>query len=117
MTGDRPYRIMESKGVVTMLDAKDLEAIAKLMDEKISVSETRMMAYMEEKINASQAQTAAMMEAYFEPRFKLLGEQLSLFRETKAPVEALDALESRADVLEAVVREHSREIELLKKAQ
>ena len=112
---------MESKGVVTMLDAKDLEAIAKLMDEKmaekISASEARMMAYMEEKISASQAQTAAMMEAYFEPRFKLLGEQLSLFRETKAPVEALDALESRADVLEAVVREHSREIELLKKAQ
>lgn len=111
-----------------MLDQQDLQAIAKLLDEKISASEARMseqikdsearvMAYVEEKISDSQAQTVAMMEAYFEPKFSLLGEQLSLFRAAKASAEALEDLESRVDVLGAAVKQHSREIEALKKAQ
>lgn len=100
-----------------MLDQQDLQAIAKLLDEKISASEARMMAYVEEKISDSQAQTVAMMEAYFEPKFSLLGEQLSLFRAAKASAEALEELESRVDVLGAAVKQYSREIEALKKAQ
>ena len=118
-----------------MLDEKDLQAIARLMDEKISASETRMTAHMEEAISASETRMTArmeeraqesesrmmgMMESYFEPRFNLLGEQIKLIQEKMIPAEALEdmeKLEDQVDVLKAVVKRHSQEIEALKKAQ
>lgn len=151
-----------------MLDEKDLQAIAQLMDEKIGASEARMTkrieasetrmaaymkeeigasevrmtAYMKEEIGASEARMAekieasearmtertetraqdsesrmlAMMEAYFEPRFQLLGDQIKLIQEKLASPETLEDLEGRVQFVEGVVKQHSREIELLKKA-
>ena len=58
-----------------------------------------------------------MQEGYFDPKFGLLGDQLKLVQEKMLPMEALDDAEDRLDVLEAVVKRHSREIEKLKKAQ
>ena len=137
-----------------MLDEKDLQAIARLMDEKIGASEVRMAAYMKEEIGASEARMTekieasearmaekieasearmtertetraqdsesrmlAMMEAYFEPRFQLLGDQIKLIQEKQVPMEAREQTEDRLDVLEAVVKSHSAEIRRLKKAQ
>ena len=116
-----------------MLDEKDLQAIAGLinnaLDAKINASEARMKAHVEKAINASEACTLArmepraqesearmlsMMEAWFEPRFNLLGEQIQLIQEKLTPS---GALENRVDVVEVVVNQHSREIETLKKAQ
>ena len=162
-----------------MLDEKDLQAIARLMDEKIGASEVRMAAYMKEEIGASEARMTAymkeeigasearmtekigasearmtekieasearmaekieasearmtertetraqdsesrmlaMMEAYFEPRFQLLGDQIKLIQEKLTPPEALEDLEGRVQFVEGVVKQHSREIEMLKKA-
>lgn len=140
-----------------MLDEKDLQAIARLMDEKIGASEVRMAAYMKEEIGASEARMTAymkeeigasearmaekieasearmtertetraqdsesrmlaMMEAYFEPRFQLLGDQIKLIQEKLASPETLEDLEGRVQFVEGVVKQHSREIELLKKA-
>ena len=99
-----------------MLDQQDLQAIAKLLDEKISASEARMMAYVEEKISDSQAQTVAMMEAYFGPMFNQLADQIQLIQQKLMPRERVEVLEDRVDVTEAVLREHSREIQALKKA-
>ena len=162
-----------------MLDEKDLQAIAQLMDEKIGASEARMAAYMKEEIGASEARMTAymkeeigasearmtekieasearmtekieasearmaekieasearmtertetraqdsesrmlaMMEAYFEPRFQLLGDQIKLIQEKLTPPEALEDLEGRVQFVEGVVKQHSREIEMLKKA-
>lgn len=58
-----------------------------------------------------------MQEGYFDPKFGLLGDQLKLVQEKMLPMEALDDAEDRLDVLEAVVKNHSREIRELKKAQ
>ena len=140
-----------------MLDEKDLQAIARLMDEKIGAAEVRMAAYMKEEIGASEARMTAymkeeigasearmtekieasearmtertetraqdsesrmlaMMEAYFEPRFQLLGDQIKLIQEKLASPETLEDLEGRVQFVEGVVKQHSREIELLKKA-
>lgn len=118
-----------------MLDEKDLQAISKLVDERIEASEARMT----ERIEASEARTAekisaleektretiqdsesrlmAMMEAYFEPRFNLLGEQIKLIQEQLTPKEALEDLEDRVDVVEVVVKQHSRDLAALKAAQ
>lgn len=85
-----------------MLDEKDLQAIAQLMDQKISTSESRMM---------------TMMESYFDPKFNLLAEEIKLIREKLPPLETVKDLESRVDTLETVARLHSQEIAKLKKAQ
>lgn len=85
-----------------MLDEKDLQAIAQLMDQKISASESRMM---------------TMMESYFDPKFNLLAEEIKLIREKLPPPEAVKDLESRVDTLETVARLHSQEIAKLKRAQ
>ena len=59
----------------------------------------------------------ALMEGYFEPKFNLLADGQKLIQEKMLPMEALDIVEDRLDVLEAVVKLHSREIKELKKAQ
>ena len=100
-----------------MLDERDLQAIAQIIDSKIQESEQRMTAKIEAseqrmgaKIEESASQTlkeamqgaAALMESYFEPKFNLLFENQQTMLETLAP-------KSR-------VRQHSRDIELLKHA-
>ncbi|WP_300758114.1 hypothetical protein, partial [uncultured Oscillibacter sp.] len=59
----------------------------------------------------------ALMEAYFEPKFDLLAEQIKLIQEKQVPMETMEQTEDRLDVLEAVVKSHSAEIRRLKKAQ
>ncbi len=81
-----------------MLDGKDLQAIAKENSE----SDSRIM---------------AMMKARFDPKFNFLMDQLKLIQEKMITTDDLIELDNRLDVLEAVVKRHSREIEKLKKAQ
>lgn len=80
-----------------MLDEKDLQAIAALMDSKIRESENRMM---------------VLMEAYFDPKFQALSEQIN-----PVPKEAVDILEDRVDDLEEAVELHTQQINELKRAQ
>ena len=94
------------------------------MTEKISASEARMTekisaseARMTEKISASEARMMALMEAYFEPRFNLLGDQFQLLHEKIPQVEALESLDIRVSALEVAVKQHAEEIKQLKKAQ
>ena len=103
-----------------MLEERDLQAIAKMISdseartaEKISASEARTA----EKISASEARMMALMEAYFEPKFSLLADGQKLIREKMLPAEAWDETEERLDVLEVVVKRHSKEIQNLKRAQ
>ena len=122
-----------------MLDERDLQAIAQIIDSKIQESEQRMTTKIQEseqrmtakieaseqrmnaKIGESASQTlkeamqgaAALMESYFEPKFNLLFENQL---ETLAPKSRVDELEEEVSVLRSVVRQHSRDIELLKHA-
>lgn len=80
-----------------MLDEKDLQAIATLMDSKIRESESRMM---------------VLMESYFDPKFQALSEQIN-----PVPKEAIDIFEDRVDDLEKAVELHTQQINELKKAQ
>ena len=61
--------------------------------------------------------TKVLMEAYFDPKFGLLADGLKLVQEKMLTAEAIEDVEDRVDVLEAVVKDHSREIRELKKAQ
>ena len=87
------------------------------VDEKVTGSETRLKGHVDEKVSTSQSHTLALMEAYFDPKFQALAEKIDLIEEKMVTYDDLEEIESRLDVLEAVVRRNSRDIEKLKKAQ
>lgn len=76
------------------------------------------LAAMEKRIlEQSTINMQVLLEGLVDPKFNLLADGQKLIQEKMLPMEALDDAEDRLDVLEAVVRRHSREIEKLKKAQ
>ena len=99
-----------------MLDEKDLQAIATLMDSKMAQQKEEIISevgvIMDTKIQDSERRMMVMMESYFDPKFQALSEQIN-------PVakEAVDILEDRVDDLEKTVNFHTQQIEELKKAQ
>ena len=99
-----------------MLDEKDLQAIAQIIDSKIRESEQRMDAKLEASEKRTMQGAAALMEAYFEPKFKLLAEGIQGLRETQIPRDEFDDLKEEVAFLRTVVRQHSREIDKLKHA-
>lgn len=84
-----------------MLDEKDLQAIAQLMDQKMAQQKKEII-----------SETMVLMEAYFDPKFQALSEQIN-----PVPKEAIDILEDRVDDLEKAVELHTQQINELKKAQ
>ena len=114
-----------------MLDEKDLQAIAQLIKAQVDPINKRLdtlegtMATKDDLVAMATkgdldrvlVESKIMQEGYFDPKFDLLGDQLKLVQEKMLPMEALDDAEDRLDVLEAVVKNHSREIRELKKAQ
>lgn len=113
-----------------MLDEKDLQAIAQLIKAQVDPINKRLdtlerttatkddLAAMEKRVlEQSTVNMQVLLEGLVDPKFGLLADGLKLVQEKMLPMEALDDAEDRLDVLEAVVRRHSREIEKLKKAQ
>ena len=91
-----------------MLDEKDLQAIAQLM----TGLESRMDQKIEQQKKEIISETMVLMEAYFDPKFQALSEQIN-----PVPKEAIDILEDRVDDLEKAVELHTQQINELKKAQ
>ena len=99
---------------------EDLSSVSKRLDTLERTTATKDdLAAMATKEDLSQVLTDSkiMQEGYFGPQFGLLADGLKLVQEKMLPMEALDDAEDRLDVLEAVVKNHSREIRELKKAQ
>ncbi len=99
-----------------MLDEKDLQAIATLMDSKMAQQKEEIISevgvIMDTKIQDSDRRMMVMMESYFDPKSQALSEQIN-----PVPKEAVDILEDRVDDLEKTVNFHTQQIEELKKAQ
>ncbi|WP_295765192.1 hypothetical protein [uncultured Oscillibacter sp.] len=123
------HPIMESE-VMTMLDEKDLQAIAQLIKAQVNPINKRLdtlerttatkddLAAMEKRVlEQSTVNMQVLLEGLVDPKFNLLADGQKLIQEKMLPMEALDDAEDRLDVLEAVVKNHSREIRELKKAQ
>ena len=125
-----------------MLDERDLQAIAQLIDSRLQESEQRTARLIDSKLKESEQRTmgaikeseqrtmgaikeseqrtmqgaAALMESYFEPKFQLLAEGIQSLQETQIPRERFENLEEEVAFLHTIVRQHSREIEKLKHA-
>ena len=126
-----------------MLDERDLQAIAQLIDSRLQESEQRTSQLIDSKLQESEQRTAqlidsklkeseqrtmgaikeseqrtmqgaaALMESYFEPKFQLLAEGIQSLQETQIPRERFENLEEEVAFLHTIVRQHSREIEKL----
>lgn len=125
-----------------MLDERDLQAIAQLIDSRLQESEQRTARLIDSKLKESEQRTmgaikeseqrtmgaikeseqrtmqgaATLMESYFEPKFQLLAEGIQSLQETQLPRERFENLEEEVAFLHTIVRQHSREIEKLKHA-
>ena len=92
-----------------MLDEKDLQAIAALMDSKIKESEDRMAGLRK-----------VVMENEVTPKFNMLAEMLSDLKEEVGQIpkdnDRKKVIE-KLEVHDAVLKLHSEEIAKLKKAQ
>ena len=102
-------------GSATKEDVGALKGDVGTLKEDIAAHKREMAT--KEDLRHAKGEMMALMEAYFEPKFDLLAEQIKLIQEKQVPMEAMEQTEDRLDVLEAVVKSHSAEIRRLKKAQ
>ena len=99
-----------------MLDEKDLQAIAQLMDSKMTQQKQEIIGTVKDMMTEQKkeiiGETMVLMESYFDPKFQALSEQIN-----PVPKEAVDIIEDRVDDLEKAVDLHTQQIKELKKAQ
>ena len=98
-----------------MLDEKDLQAIAEIMDSKIGASEKRMAQLMAQQRRDIMQDVKTLLEV--QTKFNLLAEGQEEILRRMPSEDDMDIIDGRLDTLEAIARKHSREIEELKKAQ
>ena len=103
-----------------MLDANDLQAIAQLLaQQKVEIME-EMRGEMDVRFAQQKKEIIhevnLLMEGYFDPKFNHLADGLELLRQKLAEQEKTEGVIDRLDVVETVVKIHSRDIEKLKKA-
>lgn len=95
----------------------DMSALRTASATKEDIAALKSEMATEENLQQAKSEMMALMEAYFEPKFDLLAEQIKLIQEKQVPMEALEQVEDRLDVVEAAIKSHSVEIRNLKKAQ
>lgn len=99
-----------------MLDEKDLQAIAQLMNQKMVQQKKEIIGELNVRMAQQKkeiiSETMVLMESYFDPKFQALSEQIN-----PVPKEAIDIFEDRVDDLEKAVELHTQQINELKKAQ
>ena len=99
-----------------MLDEKDLQAIAQLMDSKMTQQKQEIIGTVKDMMTEQKreiiSETMVLMESYFAPKFQALSEQIN-----PVPKAAEDIIEDRVDDLEKAVDLHTQQLKELKKAQ
>lgn len=103
-------------------EEKILEMLAAMQADiaalkKDSATKDDLTAMEKRILEQSTINMQVLLEGLVDPKFNLLADGQKLIQEKMLPMEALDDAEDRLDVLEAVVKTHSREIRELKKAQ
>lgn len=96
---------------------EDLSALRAVSATKEDITALKKEMATKEDLQQAKGEMMALMEAYFEPKFDLLAEQIKLVQEKQIPMEVLEQVEDRLDVQEAAIKNHSVEIRNLKKAQ
>ena len=107
-----------------MLEEKDLQAIAQLMDSRIGESEKRMAKLMDQSLaqqkqeilDESTQRMKILLDTEITPKFNLLAENQKIMLDKLAPKSELEELRSEVSVLKLAIRSINQIAEL-KKAQ
>lgn len=100
-----------------MLEEKDLQAIAQMMDSiKKDITQEASGLLTEQRKGIMQDVTT-LMDADFSHRFDLLAEGQQTILEKLERLEDMDIMDTRLTALEAMVKKLNREVNQLKKAQ
>ena len=115
-----------------MLDEKDLQATAQLVDTRLDTAvkqhenkieqstrdtESRMLTAIQESASDTESRILACIEADVMPKFGILADGHQVLRETLAPKDRAEALEDEAAFMKQVVKALARDVNELKKAQ
>ena len=104
-----------------MLEEKDLQAIAQIMDSRIGESEKRMANMMDQKLAQQKREimqeVGVLIENEVTPRFDLLAEGQEDILRRMPNEDDMDIIDGRLTTLEASVKKLNREVAHLKKAQ
>lgn len=106
-----------------MLDEKDLQAIAQIMNALSQNMDKKVDALsqsVDEKLNAHTRQISLLLENEVTRKIDVLFDKVESIDErikTLAPARRVEKLEEQVDLLSSVVKLHSREIDELKQAQ
>ena len=108
-----------------MLEEKDLQAIAQMMDSRMGESEKRIAKLMDQRL-AQQKQEIldettqrmkVLLDTEVTPKFNLLAENQKIMLDKLAPKSESEELRSEVSVLKLAIRSINQEIAELKKAQ
>lgn len=108
-----------------MLEEKDLQAIAQLMDSRIGESEKRMAELMDQRLaqqkqeilDESTQRMKILLDTEITPKFNLLAENQSIMMEKLERLDDIEVMDTRITALEAMVKKLNRDVEKLKRAQ
>lgn len=97
-----------------MLDEKDLQAIAQLMDAKLEKQKQEIKTELRQELMQD---VKVLLDTEVTTKFNLLAEGIEDIQRRMPSEDDMDIIDGRLDTLEAIVKKHSREISELKKAQ
>ena len=104
-----------------MLEEKDLQAIAQLMKgmkEEIICETRELIAQQKEEIlDEATHRMKVLLDTEVTTKFNLLAEELDAIKERLPDPDALEKLEDELDLHYAMLKQHTKEIQNLKKAQ
>lgn len=89
-----------------MLEQKDLQAIAQLMEKQ-----------KQEILDETTQRMKVLLDTEVTPKFNLLAENQSIMMEKLERLDDIEVMDTRITALEAMVKKLNRDVEKLKKAQ
>lgn len=100
-----------------MLDEKDLQAIAEIMDSKIGASEKRMAQLMAQQRRDIMQDVKTLLDTEVQTKFNLLAEGQQAIMDAITPKSEVEELRNEVSVLKLAIHTINQEISDLKKAQ
>ena len=100
-----------------MLEEKDLQAIAQLMKGMEDRIDQKLAQQKEEILDEATHRMKVLLDTEVTTKFNLLAEELDAIKERLPDPDALEKLEDELDLHYAMLKQHTKEIQNLKKAQ
>ena len=113
------------KGMSSMLEEKDLQAITQLMAQLLTQQKQEIMQDIEQKMARQKQEILAesthnmqvLIDAEIRPQFNLLAEQIQTMMETRVDTARVERLEDEVSVHKMMIRQINEDLQQLKKAQ